>query len=186
MIKSVKRAYSAPDLNSKRPKQQQATSNSANTLLNYFQSSKLMNEEAKKSLKKQFSLAEYFKFESKTIEVTTPTANIQLTGLVKAEPLPIIIDDDEDEIDKAIVKAEMMNAQEETLKKTQVNAFELLLKKKEPIKREEGGGKEETTTEWDDEERDVSTNQTTKVFRKCPFYKRIEGKKLSSFRINLN
>lgn len=160
MTKSVKRAFSAPDLNSKRPKQTLNTvSQPSNTLLNYFQTSKPIkdDDEAKKSLKKQISLTEYFKFESKSTEIITSSNGI------KSDHLPIIIDD-EDEIDKALVKAEIKTQE---VIKTRVNAFDLLLKKKEPLVKEE-------ETEWGEEVTEESTG-TTKVFRKCPFYKRIEG-----------
>lgn len=136
-MKSVKRAYSAPELNPKKSKK--ATLQPANTLLNYFQ---LTNrpDEMQKDLKKHFSLTDFFKSELK---------------VDSEKDYLSIIAEDENETDKVLVAAEIKTQAVLTDEK---NAFDLLLRK---------GSKEKDENVRVDE---IRPN------RKCPFYKRIEGK----------
>lgn len=144
-MKSVKRAYSAPDLHSVKKAKKTSTrsishDNNSNTLLNYFQSNRKIQE----NIEKKPSVSD---------------------NLVKTKDLSVIVDDeDESEIDSLLVKAEITTAQNGTK-----NVFDILLGKNQQTvsnnKKEEDWGVEDES----------SYPEIGKPFRKCPFYKRIEG-----------
>lgn len=147
-MKSVKRAFSAPELNpnSKKPKK---ASSQSNTLLKYFHSDPGRGEKDVKPITRQLTLTEFFKNDVKVTTSLTVKPKIEIE-------LPVIIDDDEAEMDNELVKAE-------TTLKSGKNAFDLLLGK---YKTEESVANDEPQT-------------VDKSSRKCPFYKRIEGTQIT-------